>query len=404
MIRFAPLLPACRRLAAGRMPALALLPGRMPALALLPGRAPAFALLLALALAPALPPGAAAQAVEDPPTTVGVGAGFDPNVPVPPGLDGRTPVAGEIRPEDVPLFVPADGHLRGRISIPDQKLGTLVQPEGRDWRAFRIQGVFWTMAAVVLLTVAALAGFYLWKGTIRIEAGRAGRWVPRFGSVDRFAHWLTAVSFISLALTGLILVFGRTLLIPVIGHWAYSPLANLSKYLHNWSGLPFVIGILMMLVLWLRDNIPARSDITWIRQAGGMFNAPGTPHPETGRFNAGQKIIFWTVVLGGLGLSVTGYLLMAPFFFTGVGGMQVFHVIHALLAVVLVAVILVHIYIGTLGMEGAFDAMGRGEVDENWAKEHHRGWYEAEAKHHAREAGSGEARSPAPDLPAREAR
>lgn len=309
---------------------------------------------------------------------VQVGGGEDVNVPVAPGLGPATPVEGEIAPEDVPLFVPAEGQITGRVTIPDDKLGTLVQPEGRQWRAFRIQGVFWAMTAAIFITVAALAGFYLWKGTIRIESGRSGRWIRRFGTFDRFAHWLTAVSFLVLALTGLILVFGRTLLIPVIGHWAYTPLANVSKYLHNWSGVPFVLGLVLMLVLWIRDNLPQKSDITWFRQAGGMFSGPGTPHLETGRFNAGQKVIFWSVILFGGALAVTGYLLMMPFFFTGVSGMQVFHGIHALLAVVMVAMILVHIYIGTLGMEGAFDAMGRGEVDENWAKEHHSGWYKAE--------------------------
>lgn len=309
---------------------------------------------------------------------VRVGGGEDVNVPVAPGLGPATPAEGEIAPEDVPLFLPAEDQIRGRVSIPDDKLGTLIQPEGRQWRAFRIQGVFWTMTVAILVTVAALTGFYLWRGTIRIESGRSGQWIRRFGSVERFAHWLTALSFVVLALSGLILIFGRTLLIPLIGHWAYSPLANVSKYLHNWSGVPFVIGLVLMLVLWVRDNLPERSDIAWFRQAGGMFNRPGTPHMETGRFNAGQKVIFWSVILGGGALAATGYLLMIPFFFTGVSGMQIFHLIHALLAVLMVSIIIVHIYIGTLGMEGAFEAMGRGEVDTNWAQEHHRGWYEAE--------------------------
>ena len=311
-------------------------------------------------------------------TDVDVGGGQDVNEPAAGGLEQQTPVEGEIRAKDVPLFVPIEDQISGRVSIPDDKLGTLVQPDGRLWRAFRIQGLFWTMAAAIVLTLGALAGFYLWNGRIAIEAGRSGRWVPRFGGIDRFAHWLTAISFITLALTGLVVTFGRYLLIPLMGHWAFTPLANISKYLHNWSAVPFVIGLVMMLVLWVRDNIPARSDITWIRHAGGMFDQSGTLHFETGRFNAGQKIIFWTVILGGFGLAISGYLLMAPFFFTGVSGMQIFHVIHALIAVGMIIVILMHIYIGTLGMEGAFDAMGRGEVDENWAVEHHRGWYDAE--------------------------
>jgi formate dehydrogenase subunit gamma len=166
-----------------------------------------------------------------------------------------------------------------------------------------------------------------------------------------------------------------------MGHSAFSPLANIAKYLHNWSSAVFVIGILLMLVLWIKDNLPSRADLVWIREGGGMFRKqPGSFHPETARFNAGQKMIFWTVILGGIAMSVSGYLMMAPFFFTDVSGMQIAHVVHALLAILMIAVILAHIYLGTLGMEGAFDAMGRGEVDENWAIEHHRGWYDAQLR------------------------
>lgn len=340
------------------------------------GPSPRLALPLLLTLMLAAPAPLMAQEA----TEVEVGGGQNINVPVEPGLEAGTPSAEPITAEEVPLFVPHEDQLIGRVSIPDDKLATLVQPEGRSWRTFRTQGVFWIATAVIVLTLAALAGFYLWRGTIKLERGRSGRWVRRFGAIDRFAHWATAVSFIVLALTGLVLIFGRYLLIPLIGHGAFTPLANVSKYLHNWSSFAFVIGILMMLVLWIKDNIPSRADLTWFREAGGMFRKPGTPHPETARFNAGQKMIFWTVVLGGLAVSASGYFLMAPFFFTGVGGMQVAHVIHALLAVVMIAVILAHIYIGTLGMEGAFDAMGRGEVDENWAAEHHSGWYAAQGK------------------------
>jgi formate dehydrogenase subunit gamma len=206
--------------------------------------------------------------------------------------------------------------------------------------------------------------------------GFAGRWVPRFNIVERFIHWTTALSFLTLALSGLIITFGRPLLIPLIGHENFTPLANNSKYLHNFSSVPFVFGILVMLVLWIKDNIPGWDDLDWLRHGGGMFSKHGTYHPEASRFNAGQKGIFWTVVLGGLAMAVTGYMLMTPFAFTGIGGMQILHVIHALLSAFMISVIISHIYIGTIGMEGAFDAMGRGEVDENWAIEHHRRWYD----------------------------
>jgi len=292
------------------------------------------------------------------------------------GLEAQTPNPAVRAPGDVQLYVPYDDKVIGRVSIPDDKLATLVQPEGRTWRAFRSEWLTWIAAALMIGTTALLTVFFLWRGRIRVMLGFAGRWVPRFNIVERFIHWTTALSFLTLALSGLIITFGRPLLIPLIGHENFTPLANSSKYLHNFSSVPFVFGILVMLVLWIKDNIPDWDDLDWLRHGGGMFSKHGSYHPEASRFNAGQKGIFWTVVLGGLAMAVTGYMLMTPFAFTGIGGMQILHVIHALLSAFMIAVIIAHIYIGTLGMEGAFDAMGRGEVDENWAIEHHRRWYD----------------------------
>jgi len=278
--------------------------------------------------------------------------------------------------EEVQLYQQLQGKISGDVTIPDRKLATLVQPEGREWREFRN---YWGRIISSVLMVGMLVGlaaFYLFRGTIRIQAGRVGRTVTRFMPVERFAHWLAASSFVVLALTGLSLSFGRPLLIPVIGHDAFSALAHYGKMAHNFLSFPFVLGILMMLVLWIRDNIPEKADLIWIKQGGGFLN--NGFHPEAGRFNAGQKMIFWTVVLGGLAMALSGYMLMFPFALTGVGGMQIAHIIHSLGTAVMVSVILGHIYIGTLGMEGAFDAMGNGEVDLNWAREHHAGWLKSE--------------------------
>lgn len=308
------------------------------------------------------------------------GAGADPNQPVPPGLESRTPSPQMTKPGDVPLDIPHEDKVVGRVSIPDAKLAVLVQPEGREWRAFRMETLQWVAGGLILFTVVALLAFYLIKGRIRIERGRSGRWVPRFGFFERFAHWTTAVSFIALALSGMVITFGRFLLIPLIGHDAFFVAADGAKYLHNFSSLPFVLGIVVMFLAWVRDNIPEKADVVWIRTLGGMGRGGHAEHPETGRFNAGQKGIFWGVVLGGAAVAVTGYMLMTPFAVTGIGGQQILHVVHALLAALMIAMILAHIYIGTVGMEGAFDAMGRGEVDENWAIEHHRGWYEAQRR------------------------
>ena len=304
------------------------------------------------------------------------------------GLEQQTPNPAVDSPDDVQLYVPYDDQVIGRVSIPDAKLATLVQPEGRFWRAWRMEGLFWTGLVILLITLAALAGFYFYRGRIPIERGRSGRWLPRFSFFERFAHWTAAVSFIALALTGLIVTFGRYTLIPLIGHDAFTVTSQAAKYIHNFSGTPFVLAIAFMLVVWIRDNLPTRADWEWLRHAGGVMKGSSF-HPETGRFNAGQKGIFWSVILGGTALAVTGYLMLVPFAVTGVSGMQTLHVIHSLIAVLMIAIILAHIYIGTLGMEGAFDAMGRGEVDENWAREHHRGWYDARRRGEPRDAPTG---------------
>lgn len=282
-------------------------------------------------------------------------------------------------PGQVQLIDPAEGKLAGRVSIPDSKLSVLVQPEGRDWRSFRTEILPWVVGVLTVGMVLLLALFFVVRGRIRIPDGPSGLKVLRFNAVDRFAHWTTAASFLVLALTGLITTFGRPLLIPLLGHGAFSTLAQWTKDIHNFFSVPFVVGVVLIVALWVRDNAPEREDLKWLRNMGGLFSKGGM-HPECGRFNAGQKGIFWAVVLGGLAMVVTGYMLMTPFAFTGIGGMQTVHIFHGVLGGLMMALIIAHIYIGSVGMEGAFDAMGSGEVDENWARDHHRRWYEEQVR------------------------
>jgi formate dehydrogenase subunit gamma len=199
--------------------------------------------------------------------------------------------------------------------------------------------------------------------------------VHRFNGLERFSHWLTATSFIVLALTGLNITFGKFLLLPLIGPEPFTTIAESAKYVHNFTSFPFVLGLLLIVSLWIRDNIPRQVDIDWLRQGGGFIRSK---HPAAGRFNAGEKLVFWAIVGAGSAVAVSGFLLLFPFYVTNIAGMQIAQVVHSIVAVLFVAVIIAHIYIGTIGMEGAFEAMGTGEVDLNWAKEHHGLWLEEE--------------------------
>ena len=266
--------------------------------------------------------------------------------------------------------------VEGRISIPDGKAGVLIQPEGRDWRRFHEVTLRWIGAVSVVGMLVVLVGFYLWRGMVRLQSGYSGRTIMRFNAFERFVHWTTASCFIVLALSGLNITFGKPLLLPLIGPEAFSAWSQWAKYAHNYLSFPFTIGVVFITLMWIAGNLPNRVDAQWIKEGGGIIDP--NKHPPAYRFNAGQKLIYWIVVLGGTAMAITGYLLMFPFYATGVEGMQWAQTVHGVVAVLFVAAMLGHIYIGTIGMEGAFWAMGTGEVDLNWAREHHRLWLEEE--------------------------
>jgi formate dehydrogenase subunit gamma len=270
--------------------------------------------------------------------------------------------------------------ITGYIDIPDTRASVLIQPAGRTWDHFHELTLHWFGAIVIIGMIAVLGGTYLIMGRLRISAGRSGKKVHRFNAFERFSHWLTAVSFVALGLTGLNITFGKILLLPMIGPDAFSSLSQAAKYVHNFTSFAFVIGLVLIVAMWFKDNIPGKVDIDWLKQGGGFIKSK---HAPAGRFNAGEKAVFWIALLAGIAVAASGYLLLFPFYITNILGMQVAQVVHAVIAVLFVAVILAHIYIGTLGMEGAFEAMGTGEVDLNWAKEHHDLWLEDQlAKDH----------------------
>jgi formate dehydrogenase subunit gamma len=261
--------------------------------------------------------------------------------------------------------------ISGRCTIPDQKACTIEQPAGRDWRHFHQVTLRWIGAISILGMLALLVVFYLTRGMVRLEAGRSGRVLVRFSAFERLVHWMTATCFIILAISGLNITFGKPLLLPLIGPDAFTEWSQWAKYAHNYLSFPFTLGVVLIFLMWVVWNIPSRRDVEWIRQGGGMV---GHKHPPAGRFNAGQKMIYWIVVLGGGAVAVSGYLLMFPFYGTTIAGMQLAQIVHGVVAVLFIAAMLAHIYIGTIGMEGAFEAMWDGTVDTNWAKEHHSLW------------------------------
>ncbi|MET4173083.1 formate dehydrogenase subunit gamma [Bradyrhizobium sp. LA6.1] len=261
--------------------------------------------------------------------------------------------------------------IQGRIDIPDVKASVLMQPAGRTWDYFHEVLLHWGGAVVIVGMLAVLALAYLIMGRLRIEAGRSGQTIVRFKAFERFAHWLTAVSFVLLGLTGLNITFGKVLLRPLVGPELFSDISQVAKYVHNFTSFAFVAGLVLITVLFFRDNLFKRVDIDWVKQGGGFIKSK---HAPAGRFNLGEKLVYWLSVAAGLLVSASGFVLLFPFYGTNIADMQIAQVAHAVIAILFIALILGHIYIGTLGMEGAFEAMGTGEVDINWAREHHDRW------------------------------
>jgi formate dehydrogenase subunit gamma len=283
---------------------------------------------------------------------------------------------------------------QGQVSLPNEQAGVLIQSEGENWRAIRngplsTYGV-WALLGMIIL----LALFFALRGRVRIEGGRSGHRIRRFNGFERFAHWLTAITFVVLALTGLNMLYGRYTLLPLFGPEIFATLTLWGKYAHNYLAFGFMVGLVLLFVLWVWSNFPNRHDVIWLLKGGGMLKRG--VHVPAKKFNAGQKIIFWLVILGGVSISLSGIMLLLPFELsmfgktfawinwalgtdypaqlTAMQEMQLAQAWHAIVGLFLTAVIIAHIYIGTIGMEGAFDAMGSGEVDENWAREHHNIW------------------------------
>jgi formate dehydrogenase subunit gamma len=283
--------------------------------------------------------------------------------------------------------------ISGRISIPDTNAANLIQPAGRDWRDFHRSKLPIIGGIAIIGMFAALLIFLMVRGKIRIHHGFSGTTILRFASFERFTHWLTASCFVVLALSGLNVSFGRTLLLPLFGAHTFAEMSAWAKLAHNYLAFPFMLGLVIMFLIWIKDNIPGKLDVEWFKQGGGvLFKGK---HPPARRFNAGQKGIFWIVIIGGALMSVSGWFLLFPYLPADVTTLQFWTVIHAVIAMLFIAAMMAHIYIGSIGMEGAFEAMGTGEVDLNWAREHHSLWVEEEQARGKAPSGSAPSAVPA---------
>lgn len=299
---------------------------------------------------------------------------------------------------------PGTGEVRATNAGPAAEV--LIQERGIGWLQFR-EGPLVRYGVGLLVAVAALlAIFYVLKGRVDLHGQPSGRTVKRFNILERSAHWLLAGSFLLLGVTGLLLLIGRPVLIPLFGHEAYAAFAVGSKWIHNNVSWAFMLSLVVVFVLWVAQNLPRRGDLEWLMKGGGFF---GGDHVPARKFNAGQKAIFWSVIIFGASISASGLSLLFPFDVplfaksfgiidaTGIPGlfgldlptalapqeeMQYAQAWHSIVSFVLMAIIVAHIYIGSIGMQGAYSAMGSGRVDEQWAREHHSIWLDEVRRDH----------------------
>ena len=258
-------------------------------------------------------------------------------------------------------------------SIPGTETGVLIQSRGQTWREVRVPIAFWG-GVLLAVAVAGLAVFYLIRGPMTVDEKPTGRLIERFTLADRVAHWLLAITWVILAITGIVLSLGKVVLLPVVGYTLFSWLAVLSKSLHNFVGPILIVAVPWMFVKYVRDNGIGVDDVKWFINIMGYFK--GHEHPS-GRFNAGEKLVFWVVlVVLTTVLVVTGLVLNFANLGQGRSTMQTANVVHMIAAYLAIALALVHIYLGTLGMKGAYKAMRTGYVDDTWARHHHERWYE----------------------------
>jgi formate dehydrogenase subunit gamma len=295
---------------------------------------------------------------------------------------------GKVQPgNNAPMWRDVGKGVTGYSSLPYPESGNMIQGfvqypgssltnAGEAWRQVRNDWIIPYGGSLLLIAGVAIALFYFGKGTIRLHGVETGRVIERFTYVERAAHWVNAIAFVILAVSGIVMAFGRFFLLPIIGGALFGWLTYALKNMHNFAGPLFAVSLVIVILTFVKDNLPSKEDITWLLKGGGLFGGHEVP---SHRFNAGEKVLFWAgVFLFGLIVVGSGLFLdkIVPAVEYTRGNMQVAHMIHASAAVLMMALFMGHIYMGTVGMEGAYKAMKTGYVDETWAREHHELWYD----------------------------
>ncbi len=280
-------------------------------------------------------------------------------------------------PKEGAIWDTANSDPYNYVSIPDKEASVLIQRSGQQWRLIR-NGVITVYGAWLLaLAFFGIAAMFLVKGSIKLHEPLSGVKIKRFNGVDRLTHWTMAFSFIALAFTGLMILYGKYFAMPLMGGVAYGSFLMVCKNIHNFTGPLFTLSVVIFFLLFVRKNIPEKGDLQWLLTFGGMMSGK---HVPAGFFNMGEKIWFWFgMVVLGLTISASGFMLdmIVPFMDIHYlrGTMQLANIIHSSAAILMTAMAMGHIYIGTIGMQGSIDGMKDGYVDATWAKEHHEIWY-----------------------------
>jgi formate dehydrogenase subunit gamma len=290
---------------------------------------------------------------------------------------------------NAPMWRQVGAGVTGYSSLPvtqAPEAGNLIQPfvqypgakltnAGEAWRQVRNNWIIPYGGSLLLIVAVAIALFYYGKGTIQLHGTPTGRKIERFTPLERSAHWTNAIAFVCLAVSGLVMAFGKFFIQPVIGSTLFGWITYILKNVHNFAGPLFAVSLIIVFVTFLKDNFPSKEDFTWIIKGGGLLSDQEVP---SHRFNAGEKIVFWFGVLGlGLIVVASGLVLdkLVPGLIYERSTMQIANMVHGVATVLMMVMFMGHIYMGTVGMQGAYSAMKDGYVDETWAKEHHELWY-----------------------------